>query len=88
MTPEDRKQAFATEYNELVKKYGVVVVARPNIEQMSGGEIVIKLPTVDLALVDNWQSEVEPEKEPSDTIPTLTVDEVKRFRSNGNKEKA
>lgn len=67
MTPEERKQAFANEYNELVKKYGVVIVAKPNNEQMSGGEIMIKLPTVDMALVDGWQPIAPKESAPSQT---------------------
>ncbi len=93
MTPEDRKQAFANEYNELVKKYGVVIVAKPNNEQMSGGEIVIKLPTVDLAFVDNWQPEAvaEPTKDTHvDNPPVVEIPpiEIQRMMANGHKEKA
>ncbi len=95
MTPEERKQAFANEYNELVKKYGVVVVAKPNIEQMSGGEIVIKLPTVDIALVDNWQPEAVENNRASDKVSIGDPNEMiavstrgHKQSSNGNKEKA
>ncbi len=84
MTPEDRKQAFANEYNELVKKYGVVIVPISHNEQLSGGEIMIKLPTVDLAFVDNWQPEVP--KEPSQTSEPQDV--IATASSNGHKEKA
>ncbi len=91
MTPEDRKQAFANEYNELVKKYGVVIVPISHNEQLSGGEIMIKLPTIDLAFVDNWQpAPAEPtkdthvEKPPAVEIPPI---EIQRMMANGHKEK-
>ncbi len=61
MTPEDRKQAFANEYNQLVKKYGVVIDASLQIEQFSRTVAQQKV-VVDMALVDNWQP-LEPKKD-------------------------
>lgn len=80
MTPEERQQAFTAEYNALVQKYGIVLEAQLQAEQL--GTAVLTKPVMVVALVNGWQ----PLQAPKENAGSPASEKPVELSTNGHKE--